>query len=49
MATVLNKTEARQGTGRGRILMILIISLSLAALAGLLLAMWFGLLGSSVG
>jgi hypothetical protein len=42
MPTVLRKTEARQGSviGRGRILWVLVISLALAALAGLWLALW---------
>jgi hypothetical protein len=38
MATKLNPTEARQGTGPRAMFWVLTISLTLAAIAGLLLA-----------
>ncbi len=44
MPTVLNKTEARQGTRPGAMFWVLIISLTLAVIAGLLLGLgWISL------
>jgi hypothetical protein len=47
MATRLNETEARQGTRPRAILVVLIVSIMLAVIAGLLLALgWISLPGT---